>query len=164
MVTVLFDSGSQVSIIDRSWKETFIPHYVVRTLQECLDPGESLDLCAVNGQSVPYDGWMELTVNLPGNDNPNITMQVPFLVSQLPLPQPLLGANVLQEMINSQESVGDTQAMVISLLWKALGVTEEQGKATVNIIKVQKASSYSMKTISIGTEEDSLPSGKTMQA
>ena len=93
--TVLFDSGSQVSIIDRLWRETFIPNYPPRPLEELLDQGESLNVYAANGQSIPYDGWVELTVNLMGNDNPNLAIQVPFLVSQLSLPQPLLGANVL---------------------------------------------------------------------
>lgn len=111
--TVLFDSGSQVSIIDRSWRETFIPTHPVRPLQELLDPGENLDLYAANGESIPYDGWVELTVNIEGNDNPNLTIQVPFLVSQLRLPQPLLGANVLQEMMNGQESSSDRNAVVI---------------------------------------------------
>lgn len=144
---MLFDSGSQVSIIDRSWRETFIPNHPVRPLRELLDPRESLDLYPASGQSIPHDGWLELTVNLTGNDNPNLAIQVPFLVSQLPLPQPLLGANVLQEMINGQESSAEAQATVTSLLRKALSVEEEQGKAMVTFIQVQKTPNYSMATI-----------------
>lgn len=94
-VTVLFDTGSQVSIIDSSWKQTFISHYAVRPPEKLLDPGESLDLYAANRQPIPYDGWVELTVNLPATTSPDLTMEIPFLVSQVPLPQPLLGANVL---------------------------------------------------------------------
>lgn len=160
--TVLFDSGSQVSIIDRSWRETFIPSHPVRPLEELLDPGESLDLYAANGQSIPYDGWVELTINLPGNDNPNLAIQVPFLVSQLPLPQPLLGSNVLDEMINGPRSSADTCAMVISLLRKALGMEEDQAKAMVNFIQVQKTSNDSVATIRVGREDVSIPAGKTV--
>lgn len=94
-MTVLFDTGSQVSIIDSSWKQTFISHYAVRPPEKLLDPGESLDLYAANRQPIPYDGWVELTVNLPATTSPDLTMEIPFLVSQVPLPQPLLGANVL---------------------------------------------------------------------
>ncbi len=91
--TVLFDSGSQVSIIDQEWAGTHIPNYTLRPFCELLE-GE-LGVYAVTGHAVRYSGWVELTVNLAGNDNPNLTIQAPFLVSQLPLPQPLLGANVL---------------------------------------------------------------------
>lgn len=161
-VTVLFDTGSQVSIIDRSWKETFIPQYAVRPLQELLDPGESLDLCAANGQPIPYDGWVELTVNLPGNTDPNLTMEVPFLISQLPLPQPLLGANVLQGMINSHKCDADAHTMILSLLRKALGVEEEQARAMVNFINLQKESNHSITTIRVGKENVYVPPGKTV--
>ena len=54
-VTVLFDSGSQVSMIDRPWRETFIPNHPVRPLHELLDTEESLTLYAANGQPIPYD-------------------------------------------------------------------------------------------------------------
>lgn len=74
------------------------PNHIVKPLQELLDPGETLDVYAANGHPILYDEWAELTVNLTGNDNPNLAMQVPFLVSHLPLLQPLLGANVLYEI------------------------------------------------------------------
>lgn len=54
---------------------------------------------AVNGQAVPYDGWVELTVTLAGHEDPNLTVQAPFLVSTLSPPQPLVGANVLGAII-----------------------------------------------------------------
>lgn len=152
-VTVLFDSGSQVSIIDRSWKETFIPRHSVRPLDELLDPGEDLDLYAANGEPLPYDGWVELMVNLIGNDDPNLTIQVPFLVSQVPFPQPLLGSNVLREMIKGQGSSADIPDTVISLLRTALGVEGEQAKALVNFIQVEKTQNYNMATVRVGRED-----------
>lgn len=56
---------------------------------------------------------VELTVNLAGNNNPSLTIQAPFLVSQLSLPQTLLGADVL---IKRQELSGDAIATVVNLL------------------------------------------------
>ena len=102
--TVLFDTGSQVSIIDRAWASAHISNYPVRSLQELLET--DLTVYAASGHVIPYDGWVELTVNLTGNDDPNLTVQAPFLVSQLSLPQPLLGANVLEQIIKRQESTG----------------------------------------------------------
>lgn len=92
---------------------------------ELLDPGESLDLYAANGEPLPYDGWVELTVNLTGNDNPNLEIQVPFLVSQVPFTQPLLGSNILREMMKGQASSESAPLMLVNLLQKALGVKVE---------------------------------------
>lgn len=60
--TVLFDSGSQVSIIDQQWTDAHIPNHIVRPLSELLE--EELGVYAVTGHAVPYSGWVELTVNL----------------------------------------------------------------------------------------------------
>lgn len=63
----------------------------------------ALNLTAANGEPIPYDGWMELTFNLPGNDDPNLAIRVPFLVSCVNLPRLILGFNVIQELILGRE-------------------------------------------------------------
>ncbi|XP_042351190.1 uncharacterized protein LOC121949540 isoform X2 [Plectropomus leopardus] len=79
------------------------------------------------------------------------------------LPQLLVGANVLQAMIDGQESLADAQGLVTRLLLrKALGVKEEQAEAMVNYIQIQKKPNYSMSTIRVGKEDMSIPAGKTM--
>lgn len=79
---------------------------------------------------------MELTVNLTGNEDPNLTVQTPFLVSQLSLAQPLVGANVLEQVVKRQESSGAAVATLLSLLRSVFGMEEEQVKAMVNYIQV----------------------------
>lgn len=39
----------------------------------------ALILTADNGEPIPYDGWVDLTFNPPGNDDPRIAIKVPFL-------------------------------------------------------------------------------------
>lgn len=99
-VTSLLDSGAQVSIIDCPWKQKYLPQQELRPLGELLGDRE-LDLTAANGEPIPYDGWVELTFNLPGNDDPNLAIRVPFLVSRVSLVRPILGFNVIQELILS---------------------------------------------------------------
>ena len=82
------DSGSQVCIIDKKWADTYIPHHTVRPLRERVDV--DLDVYGVTGHAIPYDGWVALTVNLTGSDDPNLTIPAPFLASQLSMPQTLL--------------------------------------------------------------------------
>lgn len=134
----------------------------MRPLDELLDAGDSFRLYAVNGQSIPYDGWVELTVNLPGNDNPDLAVQVPFLVSQLPLPQPIMGSNVLDEMISGPQSSAETHAMVISLLQKALGVEEDQAVAMANFTQVKKTSNDNIATVRLGKEDVTILAGRTV--
>lgn len=100
-VTALFDTGAQVSLIDQTWRQKYVPNQEVHPLSELM--GEcDLKLLAATGEVIPYDGWIEVIVNLPGNDNPNHSIKVPFLVSCNELLRPLLGFNVIQEIILRQ--------------------------------------------------------------
>ncbi|XP_034416652.1 uncharacterized protein LOC117749943 [Cyclopterus lumpus] len=56
-VTVLLDTGANVSIIDRTWKEKYLPCQDTRPLSELID--KELDVLAITGDEVPYDGWVE---------------------------------------------------------------------------------------------------------
>lgn len=159
-VTVLFDSGSQVSIIDQEWADAHIPNHPLRPLSDLVEGG--LGIFAVTGHAIPYSGWVELTVNLAGNDDPDLTIQAPFLVSQGPLPQPLIGANVLGEIIRRKESSGDAVATVTELLRTALGVEEEQAEAIVSFIQVPPKTYGDPVTIRVGKDNATIPPGKTV--
>lgn len=90
--------GAQVSIIDRHWRDKYLPNLDVRPLTELIELMEdkkTLEVYAVNGGLIPFDGWVIITLNLPGNEDPDLSVSVPFLVSSLPLEMPLLGFNVV---------------------------------------------------------------------
>lgn len=158
--TVLFDTGSQVSIIDREWANKHIPSYPVRSLQELLDT--NLEVYAANGQLIPYDGWVELTVNLTGNEDPNLIVQTPFLVSQLTQSQPLVGANVLEQVIKRQESSDVAVATLLSLLRSAFGMEEEQVVAMVNHIQVPQKTFCDPAIVRVGRDNIVIPAGKAV--
>lgn len=136
-VTVLLDTGAQVSIIDRAWKQKYLPQQKVRPLNELLGD-RPLDLTAANGEPIPYDGWIELAFNLPGNDNPKLTIRVPFLVSQVSLSRPILGFNVLQELILEQGGEMDVVTLIAKLLKDAMHVEKEKAETIVNFIQTQE--------------------------
>lgn len=137
IVTVLLDSGAQVSIIDRSWKQKFLPELQVHPLSELMGDRE-LDLTAANGEPIPYDGWVELTFNLPGNEDPNLAIRVPFLVSCVSLTRPILGFNVIQELILDRESGVEVVAIIAQLLRNAMQIGGEQAEAIVNAVQTQE--------------------------
>ncbi len=57
--SVLWDTGSQVSIVETEWKKRHLPDAEVRPVRELLEEGE-LNLTAANGTNIPYEGWMEI--------------------------------------------------------------------------------------------------------
>lgn len=73
--------GAQVSIIDCNCKSNCLPEQALRPLSEIID-GDDFSVSAVNGDPLPFEGWVKLTVNLPGNDDPSLAIQVPFLVGK----------------------------------------------------------------------------------
>ena len=158
--TVLFDTGSQVSIIDKQWAKTHIPNYTVRPLQELLE--DEVEVVGMGGQVIPYEGWVELTVNLTGNDDPDLTIQTPFLVSQLPLIQPIVGANVLEEIIHRRESSKDDVRTVISLLCSAFAMEEDQVMAMVHSIQVPQKPDRGPVTVRIGRSNIVIPPRKAV--
>lgn len=150
-VTALQDSGAQVSIIDRSWKQKYLPQQEVRPLGELLGDRE-LDLIAANGEPIPYDGWVELTFNLPGNDDPNLAIRVPFLVSQVSLARPIVGFNVIKELILGQEGGMGVVSVIARLLEDAMQVESDKAEAIVNFIQTQEPT-HSRPLVRVGQHE-----------
>ena len=59
--TALFETGSQVSIVDHNWRKTYLPGHQVRPLDELLGT-KPLNVLAVTGTPVPYDGWLDVVL------------------------------------------------------------------------------------------------------
>lgn len=49
----LWDTGSQVSIIDERWKRDYLPNTRLRDISEILDSPDDLTLTAANGTALP---------------------------------------------------------------------------------------------------------------
>lgn len=137
-VSALLDTGAQVSMIDRDWKSKYLPDTPVRPLSDIIGDEEELKVYAVNGDVLPFDGWVALTVNLMGNENPKLSITVPFLVSSLALERPLLGFNVLEEMIQGQPEKL-IPALTI-LLCNAMLIPAEKAELLVGFIQADKPS------------------------
>lgn len=69
-VRALLDTDAQVSIVDRMWKDKKVPNIEVRPLRDLLGCENDLEVYAVNGNPIPFDGWTIITVNLLGNGTP----------------------------------------------------------------------------------------------
>ena len=123
-------------MIDREWKYKYLPDTDIRPLAEIIEDEEEHAVNAVNGEPLPFDGWVTITVNLPGNKVPNLFISVPFLVSSFILERPLLGFNVLEEVIQGQPE--KRIPLLITLLCGAISIPAEKAKTLVNLIQTGK--------------------------
>lgn len=160
-VTALVDTGAQVSLIDRAWRSKYIPDVSVRPiseLMEIMNYEKVPKILAVNGECLPFDGWVILTVNLPDNDDPELSMNVPFLVSSVPLDTPLIGFNVVEVLI--QGSPEQAASNLAKLLGGALSIPVDDAQGIVHFIQTRKETTAQGR-LRMGYKDTIVPAGST---
>ena len=55
-IEALWDTGSQVCVVSRAWKQANLPFEKLRSVDELLEEGKELSLEAMNGTDIPFDG------------------------------------------------------------------------------------------------------------
>lgn len=85
-------------IFETEFLKRNFPNIEIRDVGELLNV--NLTLTAANGNSVPYKGWVALEFQIGKSKN---TVSVPFLVASDKLELPLLGFNVIEYLIKSQQ-------------------------------------------------------------
>ena len=84
----LWDTRAQVSIISHSWLKQRLPGCDILDIAELVDM-DGLELKAENGTDLPYEGWVELNINLIEDDSDH-TVTVPFLIAKDFLDMPIV--------------------------------------------------------------------------
>ena len=112
-VEALFDTGAQVSIISTHQLEQYLPGIQIQDVKDLFTGGEDLELIMANGSKLPYKGWVKINFQLTKADEGSI--EVPMLVTDYELEQPIIGYNVIEEAIRSKELTTDTDG-IVSLL------------------------------------------------
>lgn len=156
-VTALLDTGANVSLLDRAWKNKYLPGQDVRPLSELLD--DPLNVSAVTGDDIPYDGWVEVVVNLQGNDDPDLSIRVPFLVSRLELDRPLIGFNVIQVLVKNNESRPKFMPILSALLAGAMEIDDTSVETIVNLIQTHKVPKEEHAAVKVGFKEVTISAG-----
>lgn len=118
---MLPDSGAQVTMVGRAWLEKALPHiqiqpleslptYLWRILQLMAQMFASMDGQMLNSRFVVSQG--------------HVTIQVPLLISHNFLKCPVLGSNVIAEIIESHEEQR-SETDISALLKDALSICSE---------------------------------------
>ena len=119
----LWDTGAMISGISRGWLREKFPDLEVRDVRELLD--EPLDIRSANQGKMPFEGWVELSVQM--STGPSIP--VPFLVLSGDLSTPIIGFNVIFELLK-EKSVD-----LLKELQLAFGLDDNKFERTVSIIE-----------------------------
>ena len=157
----LLDTGAQVSILDRQWVKTYLPEHKLRPLAELMGQN-TLSVLAVNGEPLPYDGWMGVMVSLPNNNDPNLVIQVPFLVSSMPLDRPLIGFNVVEQLILGTRDGADLMPTLVSLIRGAMDRQNDKATTLVNFIqtKLTSENDLNQSVLKVGLYDAVIPAGQ----
>ncbi len=91
----LWDTGAMPSLLNRDWCKKNLPNCDFRDLKDIVDDGK-LELEAVGGTNLPYDAWIEVEVGVSLDGKTVQYVHVPFLITNLPLPEPIIGYNVIE--------------------------------------------------------------------
>ena len=110
---VLFDTGAQVSIVSSKQLKEHFPQSGTQDIKDLFDQNVELELTTANGSKLLYNGWVKMDFQLlNSNGDP---LEVPMLVTEFELDQPIIGYNVIEELIKNREQVSN-EANLISLL------------------------------------------------
>ena len=77
--------------------EKFFNKAAVRDISELI--GEELNLTAANGTKIAYSGWVEIEVRLTSSSKDEPSVIVLFLITNENLEYPILGYNVIEELV-----------------------------------------------------------------
>ena len=132
-VTALWDTGAQVSIMTRGMLEEKLPGTVVRDISELISVG--LDLTAANGTKIPFIGWADVRVRLPSSAEEVRDVHVPFLITVDRLEMPILGYNVIEELVKTSTQEGESTSgfNILSAFKKGFADSDERQLETLMI-------------------------------
>lgn len=87
-----------------AWLDEQLPGYTMSKIESLLD--NVLDLKTANGTNMPYEGWVEVEFNLETSSEDR-TVIVPMLVTEEILEYPIIGYNVIEELVKVNEAPED---------------------------------------------------------
>lgn len=131
----LWDTGAQVSIMSEIWKSANLPDVKINPISDLLNKDELLDLRAVNGSEIPFQGWVEVNLSLcdpKGKATGSDEVLVPVLVSRDIMQKPIIGFNAIEELIRQNPTQSSDR---VALLRSSLKVGSGKAVALLHLIQ-----------------------------
>lgn len=157
---VLWDTGAQVSLVSKTWLNSNLPGIQLQNIASLLDHGDRLDLTAANGGKIQYEGYVEVGFSLKGRSEPQLT--VPMLVTPGDLEQPIIGYNVIEELVKAGQG-GETKhtgdGLLESLMMSFQKQNPDKIKRLVEFIEAVPTTGTS--TVKTKKRESLIPRGQS---
>lgn len=139
----LWDTGSQVSVIDERWKEESLPNARLRDVSEILDSPDDLRLTAANGTEMPYLGWIETTFRLASETDQTKELIIPVLVMKgCHLSHPIIGFNVIEHILTMTDKT--KQYSTVKTAFPSL--KRNKVRAFIQAVSAEQTDEYAVKT------------------
>ena len=123
----LFDSGSMISLVSKSWLDFEFPDTKIHPVEKFTGKINGLSLRAANNSIVDVEGIVLFDFKIP---NTNITFTAPFIVSKTQTSGPLIGYNIIEYLINCET---EQSYKAIESIFPDLN--PENSVAVVNLVK-----------------------------
>lgn len=128
----LLDSGAQVSMVAKQWVSQALPNAKIYPL-ESLPLDGPLQITAANGTDVPFDGWMDILVEIKSEKHGSVEIHVPMLVSKHCTTGPLIGFNVIEIIIMENEGQSNCTSL-LDLLLEAMSIQKHTVETLISAL------------------------------
>ena len=151
----LWDTGSQPGLLGLGWLEQHFPEIPIRNVSELLDPDESLVLTAANNEELDFVGYAELKFQISNSSEPIV---VPFLVTKEDIDQPIIGTNIMTEVLKTK----DKEQMMKLLEGALTEVKKRDVLGVVNVIQGQSKAADERPVV-VGKKDVVIPKGQSVK-
>ena len=94
------DSGAQVSMMSKQYVDSHYPDLIIRSMNDILDDCDASRIQWGNTSDIPFCGWVDINVSVPGNNNKD-ELKVPFPITTDVIDHPISGFNAIKIMIQN---------------------------------------------------------------
>ena len=156
---VLLDTGAQVSLLSNTWLNTYLNEHKVSKIEEILDPCDKPRVQWGNQAEIPFVGWVDITFELIGHgDEESQRLQIPFLLIEEVLQQPILSFNTIKVLANKNDN---TSALIIFLTNNLVNTNRSNVSTIVDLISTSSENEDRLVTIMPNTTI--IPPGKLVK-
>ena len=156
---VLLDTGAQVSIISLQELTKCFTETKLNKIEDLLDPGAKLELTTANGTVLPYLGWVNVKCELKGDTKGTSIIDLPMLVTESTLDHPIIGYNVLEQLVSKCDTNSETEE-IISLLSDSLPDVVV-GNLNSLVDSIRSESDPYLCSVKMGKRDVIIPAGET---
>jgi hypothetical protein len=141
----LYDTGAQASIVDERWIKKNKLTEQLRNMDEFLDQREII-LKTANKVEIPYTGWIAIELKMKAW-NDEAAMIVPFLVSKDEIETPIIGTNVIEDIIRSPGEYNINEDTLLPSMQSAFQADPKDVKSYINNIQADTKEICDVKSI-----------------